>query len=100
MKGHLGGSSFKMSLRVRRTASVPGSTFGTVQEFLHPAHVRERDTLIVACSEPGVAPDKDSLKTVNGREILSTLPLQYPLESNAKVATDLLLTTSSLARKV
>jgi carbonic anhydrase len=56
----------------------PGSAFGSVAGLLHPVHVRERDILMITCSELGVAPDNISFQTPNRCVILQHLAGSVP----------------------
>ena len=56
----------------------PSNAFGSVRELLHPVNVREWDTLMVACSELGTAPDNVSFRTPNRCVILQHLAASIP----------------------
>lgn len=56
----------------------PASAFGSKSKLLHPAHVRERDILLVACSELGSAPDNVSFQTPSRCVILQHLAGSIP----------------------
>jgi len=56
----------------------PQNTFGSVQDLMHPAVVRKRDVLMVACSELGSAPDNVSFHTPNRCVVLQHLAASIP----------------------
>ena len=56
----------------------PAGVFGTVDELLHSSQIRERDILMITCSELGAAPDEISFKTQNRCVILQHLAGSVP----------------------
>lgn len=62
----------------------PSGTFGSVCELIHPGEVRERDTLVIACSEQGAAPDNISFATPNRCVILQNLAATMPSHSDCQ----------------
>jgi len=71
--------SLKMGLH-----DFPQGIFGSVGELMRPIEVRERDTLIIACSEQGSAPDNVSFSTPNRSVILQNLAASMPSESDCQ----------------
>ena len=60
----------------------PSGTFGSNRELLAPQVVRERDTLVFACSEQGTAPDNISFTTPNRCVIIQNLAASIPAYSD------------------
>ena len=62
----------------------PLHAFGSVEELMYPAEVRERDTLIVACAELGSAPDDISFHTPNRSVVLQHLAGSIPSKNESE----------------
>jgi len=67
----------KLSLQ-RGLHTFPRGIFGSINELMHPTEVRERDTLIIACSEQGASPDNISFATPNRCVVLQHLAASMP----------------------
>lgn len=62
----------------------PRGTFGSASDLIDPLRVRERDTLVIACSEQGAAPDNISFATPNRLVILQHLAASMPSQSDCQ----------------
>ncbi len=60
----------------------PKGIFGSANGLIRPLEVRERDTLIIACSEQGASPDNVSFATPNRCVILQHLAATIPSQSD------------------
>lgn len=68
------------------------TAFGSTTDLMRPIDPRERDTLIVACSEMGTAPDNISFQTPNRCVVLQHLAASMPsrdeCETNDELSID------------
>jgi len=69
----------------------PANAFGSISELVDPRHARARDTLIVACSELGYAPDNLSFGNQERFVILQHLAASIPSESECATCEELSL---------
>jgi len=69
--------NWKLSLK-QGLHEFPQGIFGSTSELIHPPEVRENDTLIIACSEQGAAPDNISFATPNRCVVLQHLAASMP----------------------
>ena len=75
--------NWKLSLKPN-LHQFPQGIFGSTTELIHPPEIRERDTLVIACSEQGSAPDNISFLTPNRSVVLQHLAASMPSQVDCK----------------
>ena len=74
---------WKLSLKAGIHQFPPG-VFGSTSDLIHPLEVRERDTLIIACSEQGAAPDNISFAEPERFIVLQHLAASMPSQAETE----------------
>jgi len=63
----------------------PGNVFGSISDLIEPSDSRERDSLIIACSELGAAPDNVSFAKREQFIVLQHLAASMPSRNECEM---------------